>query len=181
MLDQLEASCPALVRHVVPKAVPLPVLAEVLRRLVGEGVSIRALREILEALALHAPAEKDPSALAEIVRRALRRHITHAHAGVGALAAYRIDPELEEAIRDAIQRSGPRTYLALPPSTARDVLAAVRTALTGAEGRAVLLTHADVRRFVRELLEPELPDVVVLSHQELDPAVTVATRGRVSL
>jgi len=181
MLDQLEASAPVLVRHVVPKPVSLPVLAEVLRRLVGEGVSIRALREILEALALHAPTEKDPAALAELVRRALRRHITHAHAGAGGLAAYRIDPDLEDAIRDAIQRTGPRTYLALPPSTARDVLAAVRTALGDAGGRPVLLAQADVRRFVRELLEPELPDVVVLSPQELDPAVTVATRGRVSL
>jgi len=75
MLDQLERAYPALVRNVVPKPVTLALLADVLRRLVEEGVSVRPLREILEALAVYAPSERDPIALAELVRASLDRRV----------------------------------------------------------------------------------------------------------
>jgi type III secretion protein V len=180
MLDQLERAYPALVRNVVPKPVPLVLLADVLRRLVEEGISIRPLREILEALAIHAPGEKDPVALTEAVRGALRRHITHLYARGGVLAVYLVDPEIEQVIRDAIQRTATGSYLALAPSAARDVLDAVRRGTAGAQGRVVLVTQSDVRRFLRRLIEVELPELVVLSYQELDPGITVQPLGRVS-
>ncbi|AKF07843.1 flagellar biosynthesis protein FlhA [Sandaracinus amylolyticus] len=177
MLDQLERTHPALVRHVVPKPIALPLLADVLRRLVDEGVSIRPLREILEALAT--ATATDPAALADSLRVALRRHLTHAHADGGVLEVLVLDPEIEETLRDGLQRSG---ALALPPSTARDVVAVVRRAVSSREGRVPpLLTQPDVRRALRRLLEVELPDVAVLAYTELDPAVTVKTVGRVAL
>ncbi|MDQ3031580.1 MAG: flagellar biosynthesis protein FlhA, partial [Myxococcota bacterium] len=181
MLDHLERASPALVRNVVPKPVPLALLTDVLRRLVREGVSIRTLREVLEALALHAPGEKDPAALAESVRASLRRHITHAHAQPDGLAVHLVDPMIEDAIRDAIQRTGSGASLALAPSVARDVLDSVRRASAAAEAPLVLLTQRDVRRFLRGLLEVELPDVVVLAHQDVDPDVSVRPLGRLSL
>ncbi|MFW5926270.1 MAG: FHIPEP family type III secretion protein [Myxococcota bacterium] len=183
MLDQLEGPYPALVRNVVPKAVSLPLLADVLRRLVDEGVSIRPLREILEALAIHAPTEADPEALTERVRAALGRHLCARHATDGELRVLRLHPDLEEAIRDAIHRTTQGPRLALSPDQARDIVAAVRRACAGAEGgpRPVLLTQPDVRRFVRRLLAVELPDVAVLSHRELDPERTVHVLGRVAL
>ncbi|MFN7702549.1 MAG: type III secretion system export apparatus subunit SctV [Deltaproteobacteria bacterium] len=180
MLDQLERAYPALVRNVVPKPVALPLLADILRRLVEEGVSIRPLREILEALAIHAAIEKDPVALTEAVRGALRRPITHKHTRAGAVAVHLLDPLLEDTVRDAIQRTATGSYLALPPDLARDIVAAVSRALAGAS-HPVLLTQSDVRRFVRRLLENELPDVTVLSYQELDPTVTVQPLGRIGL
>jgi type III secretion protein V len=50
MLDALEATHPALVRHVVPKPLGVTLLAEVLRRMAEERVSIRNLRDVLESL-----------------------------------------------------------------------------------------------------------------------------------
>jgi type III secretion protein V len=180
MLDQLERAYPALIRNVVPKPVPLALLTDVLRRLVEEGVSIRTLREILEALAIHAPGEKDPVLLTEAVRGALRRHISHAHARGGVLAVYLVDPSIEDTVRSAIQRTATGSYLALAPSAARDIGEAVRKATKAAQGRVVLLTQSDVRRFVRRLVEVDHPDLVVLGYQELDPAITVHPLGRVS-
>jgi type III secretion protein V len=180
MLDQLERAYPALVRNVLPKPVSLPLLADILRRLVEEGVSIRPLREILEALAIHAAVEKDPVALTEAVRGALRRAITHKHTRGGAVAVHLLDPLLEDTVRDAIQRTASGSYLALPPDLARDIVAAVARTLTGATS-PILLTQSDVRRFVRRLLENELPEVTVLSYQELDPTVTVQPLGRIGL
>ena len=180
MLDQLERAYPALVRNVVPKPVALPLLADILRRLVEEGVSIRPLREILEALAIHAAAEKDPVVLTEAVRGALRRPITHKHTRGGVVAVHLLDPLLEDTVRDAIQRTATGSYLALPPDLARDIVAAVSRTLSGAAS-PILLTQSDVRRFVRRLLENELPEVTVLSYQELDPTVTVQPLGRIGL
>jgi len=183
MLDQLERVYPALVRNVVPKPVSLALLTDVVKRLAEEGVSVRALREILEALAVYAPNERDPVALTELVRAALRRQITHRHAPSGTLAVYLLDAAIEDAIRDSVQRTATGSYLALAPDTARDILDAVRRELergTGG-GAPVILTQADVRRFVRRLVEVELPDVTVLSYQELAPEVSVQPLARIGV
>ena len=182
MLDQLERAYPALVRDVVPKPVTLALLADVLRRLVEEGVSVRPLREILEALAVYAPSERDPIALAELVRASLERHITHRFGAGEALSVFLVDPSIEGAVRDSIQRTSTGSYLAMPPDMARDVIAAVRRHATDAPaGPVVLLTQADVRRFLRHLVEVELPGLVVLGYPELAPEVTVQPLGRVEL
>ena len=181
MLDQLERAYPALVRNVVPKPVSLSLLTDVLRRLVEEGVSVRPLREILEALATHAPNERDPVSLTELVRSALRQQITHRHSVDGVLPVVLLDPAIEEAVRDAIQRTATGSYLALPPAEARDILEAFKMECRPEEGPAIVLTQADVRRFVRRLVEVELPDVTVLSYQELAPEVTVQPLGRVAI
>jgi type III secretion protein V len=182
MLDQLERAYPALVRNVVPKPVSLILLTDVLRRLVEEGVSIRPLREILEALATYAPNEKDAMTLTELVRGSLKRQLTHQHAEGGVLSVHLLDPMIEEAVRDSIQRTATGAYLAMPPDMAKDVIEAVRRECFPGPGMvAVLLTQPDVRRFMRRLLEVELPDASVLSYQELAPEVTVQPLGRVSL
>lgn len=182
MLDQLERAYPALVRNVVPKPVPLALLADVLRRLAEEHVTIRPLREILEALAVYAPNERDPVALTELVRASLRRHITARYATDGLLAVYLLDPGIEEAVRDSVQHTATGSYLAMPPDTANDIIDAVRRELPrDATTEHVVLTQADVRRFVRRLLEVELPGLAVLGYPELAPEITVQPVGRIDV
>lgn len=176
MLDRLERREPALVRSVVPNTVSLPVLTAVLQRLLEERVSIRPLRDILQALSLHAHGRTDPDELAELVRSGLKRQITHRYARGGELAVHRLDPALEEAIRDAVHRNeSGTTYLALAPGLARDIVAAVSEACSSTNGSApaVVLAASDVRRHLRRLIASELPEVVVLGVSELSPEVTV--------
>ncbi|MCA9601701.1 MAG: FHIPEP family type III secretion protein [Myxococcales bacterium] len=182
LLDQLERLYPALVRNAVPKPVSLQLLSEVLRRLVDEGVSIRPLREILEALASHAPHEKDPVALTELVRSTLKRHISFRVAQGGVVPVYLLAPEIEEAVRDAIQRTVAGSYLALAPDLAREILTSIKRTCAAHTGHAPnLLTQSDIRRFVRRLIEVDLPDVLVLSYQELAPELTVQPLARVDI
>jgi type III secretion protein V len=190
LLDGLERTHPALVHEVVPKLISPVLLADVLRRLVEEGISLRNLRDVLGALAEWAPHERDPVVLAEHVRAALRRTITfqHARAG-GVLAAYTLDGLIEDTIRDAIHRTPTGSYLALEPQLSRDIVAAVGRALgttPGADGGAdvtgaVLLTNAEIRRYVRHLVETEHPGLPVLSYQELAPEAQIRPIGRISL
>jgi type III secretion protein V len=182
-LDELERGAPALVRTVVPKPVTLTVLAEVLRRLLAEGVSIRPRERILEALAgLAADARDpvDPGALTERVRARLQRQITHAASHDGVLALHALDPLIEDALRDAASAGG--GALALPPEQARDIVAAVRGLGERAPARPiVLVSQADVRRHLRKLLEVELPEVRVLSYAEVAPEAAVEQRERVRI
>ena len=183
LLDALERTHPALVREVVPKLISPVLLTDVLRRLVEEGISLRNLRDILGALAEWAPQERDPVALTEHVRVALRRAITYKHAGdAGVLAAYLLDPMIEDAIRDAIQKTAAGSYLALEPQISRDIITAVGRAL-GPEGSngAVLLTGVEIRRYVRRLVEIEHPGLAVLSFQELAPEAQIRPIARISV
>jgi len=183
LLDALERTHPALVREVVPKLISPVLLTDVLRRLVEEGISLRNLRDILGALAEWAPQERDPVALTEHVRVALRRAITYKHAGdSGMLAAYLLDPMIEDAIREGIQKTATGSYLALEPQISRDIIAAVGRAL-GPEGSngAVLLTGVEIRRYVRRLVEVEHPRLAVLSFQELAPEAQIRPIARITV
>lgn len=181
LLDELEQFAPATVRAVVPKPVSLVLLTDVLRRLVEEQLSVRDLRAILEALSSAAANEKDPLNLAEYLRSHMRRAITYRLTrGVGHLDIVLLDSLLEDTVRRAITRTAAGAFLALPPQAARDLLGAVRRALVGTHGTApaVILTQPDVRRFVRKLIEPDFPDVWVVSFAELLPEVALKPIAR---
>jgi type III secretion protein V len=182
LLEGLERTHPALVREVVPKLVSPALLADVLKRLAEEGVSLRGLREILGALAEWAPHERDPVALTEHVRQALRRQITARHApGGGALAVYLLDPMIEQTVRESIHRTPGVSYLALEPALSRDIVQVVGRTLGARARNPVILTAADIRRYVRRLLEGEHPQVAVLSYQELAPETPLQPLGRIGL
>jgi type III secretion protein V len=188
LLDELESFAPATVRNVVPKPVSLVLLTDVMRRLVEEGVSVRDLRAVLEALSSVAATEKDPLHLAEYVRSQARRAITfRLTAGAGQLDVVLLDPILEDTVRRAITRTAAGAFLTLAPQAARDVLASVRKAVDDAGAAhatdepgapAVILTQPDIRRFVRKLIETELPDVWVVSFGELLPEVALKPIAR---
>jgi type III secretion protein V len=172
LLDGLETHTPALVRPVLER-VPLPVLADVLRRLLHEGVSVRNLRGVLETLASPG-VEGDAAALAERCRQALARWISHRHAPSGALFAWLVDPALEEMLRTRTVDGTP----ALEPERVQALLEAVGSVVQ--DGRAVLLASGDVRRPLRALCEGAFPGVAVLAYAELDPSLRVKPLGRLS-
>jgi len=185
LLDELEQIAPASVRQVVPKPITLVQLTDILPLLVEQRVNIRHLRAILEALSLVGAAEKDPLTLAEFVRAQLRRPLTHSlTGGARELPVILLDSHIEETVRGAITRTPAGAFLALAPVASRDIVAAVRRAISNHAADVtpvIVLTQPDIRRFVRKLLEPELPDVRILSFAELLPEVAVKPLGRATV
>ena len=186
LLTQFSRYYPALVEEVVPKAVPHQQLVEILQRLVDEGVPIRDLRCILQTLGEWVRVEKDPVALAEQVRIALRRRITYSlTGGASTLYVYQVDPQLEELIRNSIRHTATGPYMAMEPDQIQCLLKAVKVRIEGSsnngQARPVVVTDADLRRFVRKLLEHDFPEVAVLSYQELDPDIIVQPLAVLSL
>ncbi|MDP3279248.1 MAG: type III secretion system export apparatus subunit SctV [Deltaproteobacteria bacterium] len=174
LLDGLESSHPALIRNLVPKPIAVPLLAEVLRRLVEERVSVRPLREILEGLAPYANLEKDPVVLADLARVALRRQLSHELAPNGRVAVWFLSPDLSEAIRDSIARTATGAYLRLDPGLAREITVSAREQLPSG---SVLICDPDIRRFVWVLLESSVSNLRVIAHSELQAGVSLEPLG----
>ncbi len=170
LIERLERTHPALVRAVVPKPVSVAVLTDILKRLVEEDISLIPMRDILETLALHGAAEKDPLMLTELVRQGLRPWFTRRFAEYGTLRAFVLDSSIEEAIRDGIQRTQSGSFLALSPALSKDIVDAVSAV---AKSGDVVLSQSDVRRFVRRLLESTLPSIHVLSYSDLEADVEI--------
>jgi type III secretory pathway component EscV len=182
LADELEATHPALVQEVAPRLVSVAQVADVLRRLVREGVSIRDLRSVFEALAIGAAFERDPAALAESVRAQLRRQLTeHATGGRPSLPVYLLSAELEVAFREAVAAGQGLDWVPLEPAAALSLLDAVRSLEAaprpaGAR-RPVVLVPREIRRAVRAVIETEMPRVPVFAYQELLPAVALLPAG----
>ena len=184
-LDFASRGVPKLVEEVVPKVVGIAQVNDVLQRLVQEGISIRDIKSILEALSEWGRVEKDPTQLTEYVRSALRRYISFRYAGVReSLFVHLLDAEIEDVIRGAIRRTSTGTYLSLDPNIAHDILEAIRRQveiLPPTAQKPILITDAEVRRFVRKMVELEFPELTVLSYQELAPELNIQPVGRISM
>ena len=183
MLDQLEGPYPALVREVVPKLLSLQEFTDVARRLAEEGISLRLMPKILQVLADRAKIIKDPITLTEEVRAGLSRYITHKYAGrSGELVVYLVDRDIEDMVAGAIKVSDGVTYLGLPPDVTREILDAISKEVTSPQGTPpILLTDQRVRRYIKKLASMEVPEAIVLSYQEIDPALRVQPLGRIGV
>ena len=181
LIDRLSESHPKLVEELVPKLMTLGEVQKVLQQLLREQVSIRDLGTILETLIETASISKNPVLLNEAVRhalgRALVRPLLDEH---GELKVVTLDRTIEEECsRAASAQTVSTASMALQPSTARRVLEGLRT-LFGEQvltAPPVLLCTSPGRFYLRRLLEPFLPKIVVLAPTEIPPLVPVQSVG----
>lgn len=184
LLEKMEATFGEIVRE-VQRVLPIQKIAEVFQRLVQEDISIRNLRTLLQSLIDWGQKEKDPILLTEYGRASLKRYISYKYSGgKNILAVYLLEPSTEEIVRKAIRQTSGGNYLALDPQRAKEFVNAVKQEIgdiTRSAERPVLLTSMDIRRYVRKLIEMEIYELPVLSHQELTEEITVQPLGRISI
>jgi flagellar biosynthesis protein FlhA len=166
------------VEDLVPKLLPLTAVHKVLQNLLRERVSIRDGGTILEALGEAAALTRNPVLLTEYARQAIRRILVKPYLNAsGDLPAYFLDPALEKVTESAIEHSEHASHIQLHPDRIRDLVERVSRAAGEAENPAVLVTGSASRYFVRQLLEGTLPNVAVISHNEVPPGVKVLSLG----
>jgi type III secretion protein V len=183
LIRRVDTQLPDLVSE-LQRTVPLQRITDVLRRLVQEGVSLRYLREIFESLVSWSAKEKDIVQLTEYIRVDLGRLVSHRYIDENnKLSAWVLEPETEQTIRQAVQQGPTGSFLALAPEVAKQIQSGVHDALSDQDGSrpTIVLTSMDVRRYVKRLLSSQLPDLVVLSFQELPPDCEIASQGRVGM
>ncbi|KIH78200.1 flagellar biosynthesis protein FlhA [Geoalkalibacter ferrihydriticus DSM 17813] len=181
LLDNFRKSHPKVVEELVPDLLNLGTVMRVLQNLLREHVSIRDLRSILETLADWAPVSQDPDVLTEHVRRTMARAIC---AGVvaqdGVLPVLTLARDIEARIQEAVQHSGQGSYLALDPTTAQNILSGLGEVIQQyAGGDPVLLCPPTIRPHVKRLTERYLPNLMVISHNEVAPDLKIRAVGTV--
>jgi flagellar biosynthesis protein FlhA len=182
LLDNVAETHPKVVEELVPKMLSIGEVQKVLQNLLKERVSIRDTVTILETLADYATFTKNPAVLTEYCRQAMGRSICKPHQNdSGEIAVFTVNPEIEKSLSDAVVQTEQGAYLALEPRVAKDIMARVRRTLesTGSAG-AVILCSPNVRMYIRQLLERFMPNVTILSHNEVPPNVRVLSVGMVS-
>jgi flagellar biosynthesis protein FlhA len=181
LLDQLKEVNAAVVDEVVPDVLSVGEIQRVLQALLREGVSVRDLGAIVEAIGDKARLTRDVAMLAEYARQALGRTIVAPYLDAeSTLKAIALDPALEQEIAEALVQTADGEFLAMDPVRAHtlvDLCAEQVEQALARGGRPVMLCSARVRRHLRRLWEQRIPQLAVCSYNEIAPGVSVETVG----
>lgn len=172
-------------KDVIPEMISLVDVQKVLQNLVRERVSIRDLVTILETLGNYVHVTKDPDLLSEYCRQALSRVICREYVNnEGSINVFTLDPQVEQIIAQAIQKTDSGSFLALDPQVGQEILTALGDQvrkLTDRGLQPIVLCNPQVRSFVKKLTERSFPNLVVLSYNEIAPKINIQSVGQVSL
>ena len=186
LIDKFKETNPKVVEELIPNMLSLGKVQKVLQNLLKENISIRDLRTILEQLADYSTITKDADILTEYVRQALSRSITKQYQSTdGSVAVLTLEKGVEDIIESSVQKTDVTSYLALEPNIAERIITRVKTAVELAtphmEGQPVLLVSPTIRMYLRRLMERFLPDLVILSHNEIAATARIKTLSVVGL
>jgi flagellar biosynthesis protein FlhA len=185
LLDELRERNAAAVDEIVPDKLTVGEIQRALQLLLREGVSIRDLGTILEAIGDRAALTRDPAQLAEAARQALGRVITASLLDdEKTLRAIALDAAVEHEVVESLAQTPEGEVLGLEPARARALthsLGEQVERLTAAGRRPVVLCSSRVRRHIRRLVEQSFPSLAVVAYNEIAPGVKVETAGSVSL
>ncbi len=179
LLKDLPKEQAELLKDVVPSLITVSGIQRVLQMLLAERVSIRDLSTILEGIADGIAISRNPAILAEHVRARLSRQICAQHSSAsGYLPLIALSAKWEQAFAESIIGQGDDRQLTMQPSKLSEFIGLVRERFEAAarEGEApVLVTSANIRPFVRGIVERFRAQTPVISQSEIHPRARLKT------
>jgi len=180
IIDELSQRYPALVRETIPRTIGINTLSEVLKNLLSERVSVKNMKNILETIERYYVFEKNPNLLSEFVRISLSRQICQNMSLNHRLYLHILSPEINKIIYDSLSEIGGEQVLAISPENARVIIEAVRKSRRTSSMPMTIITDFELRRFVRKVIEYELPFVNVISFKEISPNIQIEVVGNIT-
>ncbi|ACT48174.1 flagellar biosynthesis protein FlhA [Methylotenera mobilis] len=175
LLDHISKESPKLIEDLVPKLMPLSVVQKVLQNLLTEGVHIRDMRTIIETLSEHASQTQDTNDLTALVRVQLGRAIVQQLFPTGnEVTVMSLDNNLERLLLQAMQNNTGGS--AMEPGMAETLSRQAEEAARQQEQMGltpVLLVSAPLRAALAKFLRRAVPNLRVLSHEELPDSKTI--------
>ncbi|MBO8171001.1 MAG: flagellar biosynthesis protein FlhA [Bacillaceae bacterium] len=185
LIDNIKEASPTVVEELIPNLLGVGDVQKVLQKLLKEKVSIRDLNTILETLADQANFTRDPNVLTEYVRQALSRQITQQYTEPGQpLRVITAGAGLEKKISEHVQQTEQGSYLAMDPETTQHIQKALHEQVENISRsglQPVILCSPAIRMYLKQVVEMILPDVPVISYNELEPHVEVQSVGVVNV
>jgi type III secretion protein V len=181
ILSWLEQNQPELVQE-LQRIMPLSRFSSVLQRLASEGVPLRAVRLIVESLIEYGQHEREPEALADYARIALKAQIFHQYSEPDGLHAWLLSPQTENILREALRQTQTGVFFALDNDSSASLVNLLNQAFSQrSKTKSVMLVAQDLRSPLRTLLLDEFNHVPVLSFAELGSTSKVRVLGRFDL
>ena len=181
LINNIKESNPALVDELTPKLLGLGEIQKVLQNLLKEGVSIRDLLSIFEVLADHAATSRDTDVLTEYVRQGLKRAISGRYFAPNEVTSViTVDPKVEQDIMGSVKQTEQGAYLTLDPERIRAIMESTKEEASKLEelGKTpIVVTSPIVRMYFKKLSEDYVPDLVVVSFNEIDTNVELQSVG----
>ncbi|HAS6549981.1 TPA: flagellar biosynthesis protein FlhA [Vibrio parahaemolyticus] len=170
LLEMLGRSAPKLVENFVPDQLPLGVVVKVLQNLLNEAIPIRDIRTIVQTLAEYSSKSQEPDILTAAVRISLKRLIVQEINGIEPeLPVITLIPELEQILHQTMQASGGESA-GIEPGLAERLQSSLSHATQEQELKgepAVLLTSGVLRSTLAKFVKNTIPNLRVLSYQEI--------------
>ena len=184
LVDELKLTSPAVVDELIPSLMTLAEVQGILQTLLREHVSIRQLGLILETLGDYAPRSKDSILLTEHVRQRLARQIcTRYRDAENQLHVVALDPALEDQIRAGFEHNERGLFVRMSPQEIQTLCGRIRgevEKLTARNLSPVALVSPQVRPALKQITENHLPQLVVISFNEVTRDTRIVTRGLVT-
>ncbi len=181
LVDELKQTQPTVVDELIPGTMQLAEVQAVLQMLLREQVPIRQLAMILETLGDYAARTKDPILLAEYVRHRLARQICSRYRNAeGQLHVIALDPALEDRIRAGFEHTERGLFIRMSPQAVEATCDAIRRQLgklTTANHAPIVLVSPQIRVALKQLTETHLPQLTVLSFNEVTRDTQIVTLG----
>lgn len=185
LLDKLKERYPKLVEDLVPNILDLGTVQRVLQNLLKEKVSIRNLQTILEVLASYGVANKDVSYLTEKVRLHLKRQITESLLSAdNTLYVFTLASQVEQIVAQNIQKTDDGNEIVMDPSIAQKILKGISDKVNELVNQGitpVIVVSPPIRFPFRKFVEKFIPNIVVISHNEISETVRVESLGIVEI
>jgi flagellar biosynthesis protein FlhA len=183
LLKELPKEQADLIKDIVPSQITVTGIQRVLQNLLSERISIRDLSTILEGIADGLSHTRNPAMLAEHVRTRIARQICAQYTTpAGHLPLIAMSAKWEQNFAESIVGQGDDRQLAMQPSRLTEFINLVRERFEEAarQGEApVLVTSANIRPFVRSLVERFRAQTTVLSQSEIHPRARLKTVGSI--
>ncbi len=177
LIDELKKTAPAVVEELIPGQMRLGEVQQVLQRLLREDVPIRPLETILEALGDHAAHSRDPLVLTELVRRRLARTLSARYRDAQRrLRAVVLDPPLEDRLLAGLEHHEQRLTIRLSAPSVQGLCERIEREVAGllrGGHPPVLLVSPEVRAGLKQMTAARLPQLAVLSYDEITPDTIV--------
>ncbi|MGC4375652.1 flagellar biosynthesis protein FlhA [Fictibacillus sp. Mic-4] len=185
LIDHLKETNTTLVEEVTPDPLSTGEIQKVLAKLLKEKISIRNLPVIFETLADFGRMTKDTDLLTEYVRQSLSRQISRQYSVENEpLKVITLGGSVEKKIADHVQQTEHGNYLSLDPADSQLIFDSITKEVerqTGFDHTPVILCSPAVRMYVRQLVERYMPDIAILSYNELEPELEVQSIGVVNI
>ena len=178
ILDRVTEENPKVVEDLVPKLLPLATVQKVFQNLLRERVSIRDAVTILESLGEAAAMTKNPILLTEYARQGIRRTLVKPYLNsAGELPAFFVDSQIEQTIEKAIEYAEQSSHMNLAPQKIREILDKVARAAGSGDSPMAVVTTSSARYYLRQMIEGQIPNLSILSHNEIPSGVRITSMG----